>query len=246
MRLSRKDSDRSLGAVPWPVWGLLLTSLALYVAMRAMAPAPLANAAALSYPASPAMVRAASLGEPIAAAQLLTLYLQAFDNQPGISIPFKELDYGRVAAWLQTILSLDAATQYPLLMAAHLYAQVPDETKQRYMLDWVHRKFTEHPERRWRWLAHATLMAKHRLGDNALALRYARDIARLAPGAPNWARQMQVFILEDMGEVESASILLGGLLAAGEINESSEIRFLTQRLEQMKNAAENSATASKY
>lgn len=246
MRLSRRDPDRRLGAVPRPVWGLLLATLALFVALRSMAPAPLANADALPHPYDAAVVRAASLGEPIAAAQLLTLYLQAFDNQPGISIPFKDLDYQRVSAWLQTILSLDAATQYPLLMAAHLYAQVPDETKQRYMLDWVHRKFTEDPERRWRWLAHATLMAKHRLRDNALALRYARDIARLAPRAPTWARQMQVFILEDMGEVESASILLGGLLATGEITEPSEIRFLTQRLEQMKKAAENSATMSKY
>jgi len=246
VRLSRRDPDRNLDAVPWPVWALLLASLSLYVAMRAMAPAPLAHAAALPHPADPERVRAASLGEPIAAAQLLTLYLQAFDNQPGISIPYRDLDYNRVTAWLQTILSLDAATQYPLLMAAHLYAQVPDESKQRQMLDWVHRKFTEDPQRRWRWLAHATLMAKHRLGDKALALRYARDIARLAPGAPSWARQMQVFILEDMGEIESASILLGGLLTTGEIREPSEIRFLTQRLEQMKKAAENSASVTKY
>ena len=130
-------------------------------------------------------------------------------------------------------------------MASHLYAQVPDEMKQRYMLDWVYRKFGDDPERRWRWLAHATLMAKHRLRDNALALRYAEGIARLASGAPSWARQMHVFIREDMGEVESATILLGGLLATGEIKESSEIRFLTERLEQMKKAAENSATVSK-
>jgi hypothetical protein len=245
MQFSRRDPDRAPGAVPCPVWGLLLASLALFVTLRAMAPAPQASAAALPRPSDAAMVRVASLGEPIAAAQLLTLYLQAFDNQPGISVPFQALDYDRVAAWLQTILSLDAETQYPLLMAAHLYAQVPDESKQRHMLDWVHRKFTEDPERRWRWLAHATLMAKHRLRDNALALRYARDITRLAPRAPNWARQMQVFILEDMGEVESASILLGGLLATGEITEPSEIRFLTQRLEQMKKTAENSATMSK-
>ena len=57
---------------------------------------------------------------------------------------------------------------------------------------------------------------------------------------------MQVFILEDMGEIESASILLGGLLTTGEIREPSEIRFLTQRLEQMKKAAENSASVTKY
>jgi hypothetical protein len=245
MKLSGRAADRTLAAVPWPVWALLLTSLCAQIVSRAIEPIPVATAAALSAPATPATVRVASLDEPVAAAQFLTLYLQAFDNQPGVSIPFNDLDYARVAAWLETVLALDATTQYPLLMASHLYAQVPDETKQRYMLDWVYRKFGDDPERRWRWLAHATLMAKHRLRDNALALRYAEGIARLASGAPSWARQMHVFIREDMGEIESATILLGGLLATGEIKESSEIRFLTERLEQMKKAAENSATVSK-
>jgi hypothetical protein len=93
---------------------------------------------------------------------------------------------------------------------------VPVEAKQRLMLDFVHRRFLEDPERRWRWLAHCVIVARHRLKDDALALRYAEDIARYAHGAPGWARQMRIFILEDMGELESATVLLGGLLAGGE------------------------------
>lgn len=239
------SANRSIFAVPGPVWGVLGITLALQIALRALEPPPQASAQALPPPPAPVVVKVTSLNEPVAAAQLLTLYLQAFDNQPGISIPYRDLDYGRVIGWLETILALDEHTQYPLLMAAYLYAQVPDESKQRAMLDFVHRKFSEDPERRWRWLAHATLVAKHRLRDNALALRYAADIARLAPNAPSWARQMQVFILEDMGEIESAAILLGGLLATGQATDPSEIRFLTQRLEQMKKAAEKSAGVSK-
>ena len=83
------------------------------------------------------------------------LYLQAFDNQPGISIPFMQLDYPRVAQWLDASLDLDPLTQYPLLMASQLYAQVPDETRTRYMFEFVYRRFLEDPNRRWRWLAHA-------------------------------------------------------------------------------------------
>ena len=237
--------DRSLLTVPWPVCALLAATLTLQIALGARAPAPRAGAQAL--PAAPAeqVLRAASLDEPVVAAQLLTLYLQAYDNQPGISIPFRDLDYSRVVVWLETALALDPETQYPLLMAAHLYAQVPDADKQRVMLDFIHKKFLEHPERRWRWLAHGALVAKHRLGDNRLALRYAKDIARLSPGAPGWARQMHVFILEDMGEIESAAVLLGGLLASGEVSDPNEARFLTQRLDEMKKAAEESATVSK-
>jgi len=181
-----------------------------------------------------------SLGEPIALAQWLTLYLQAFDNQPGISLPFLDLDYPRVIRWLETILGLDPLTEYPLMMASQLYSQVPDEARQRLMLDFVRRKFLEAPDRRWRWLAHCALVAKHRLNDRALALQYAEDITRHARAASGWARQMRIFILEDMGERESATILLGGLLASGEVTDPREIHFLTQRLEALKNAEKSS------
>lgn len=238
-------TDRRARAVPRAVWLLFFAALAAQLFLQAAEAPPSAHAAALPRAMPAAVVRIASLDEPLAAAQLLTLYLQAFDNQPGISIPFKDLDYRSVTSWLESSLALDPATQYPLFMAAHLYAQVPDPAKQRLMLDFVHGKFLEDPARRWRWLAHASLIAKHRLHDNRLALRYADDIARLVPHAPSWARQMRIFILEDMGEIESAAIMLGGLLATGEITDPSEARFLTERLEQMKKSAEKSPRTSK-
>ena len=238
-------AQRSAARIPRPVLALLAVALVVQIVSQASRDPPAARAETLPAPAAPPAVRILSLGEPVAAAHLLTLYLQAFDNQPGISIPFKDLDYPRVVAWLDAILELDPAGQYPLLMASQLYAQVPIEAKQRLMLDFVHRKFFEDPERRWRWLAHCALMAKHRLKDNRLALAYADDIARHAQRAPNWARQMRIFVLEDMGELESATILLGGLLASGEIGDPKEIRFLTERLEQMRNAEKSSVPSKK-
>ena len=194
---------------------------------------------------NPAWLRAASLGEPIALSQALVLYLQAFDNQPGVSIPYKDLEYTAVRAWLAAALELDPQGQYPLVMASHLYAQVPDDNRTRMMLEFVHREFLKDPDRRWRWLAHAAIMAKHRLKDMPLALRYAQDIATHAGSALTWARQMRIFILEDMGEGEAAAVLLGGLLHSGEVSDPAEIRFLTQRLEALKNA-EKSSKASGF
>ena len=69
-------------------------------------------------------------------------------------------------------------------------------------------------------------------------------ITRAAPAAPSWARQMQIFILEDIGELESAKIMLGGLLATGQVTDEHELRFLTQRLEALK-AAKNQTTQTK-
>ncbi len=224
---------------------VLAAGLCALVVWRAAAPLPSARAAALEPPPPVAWLRLASLGEPIGFAHALTLYLQAFDNQPGISVPYRDLDYGAVEAWLASALALDPQGQYPLMMAAHLYSQVPDESRQRRMLDFVHREFLRDPERRWRWLAHAALVAKHRLKDMPLALRYAEEVARRAGGAQSWARQMRIFILEDMGETQAATVLLGGLLASGEVSDPAEIRFLTERLDALENV-EKSSTPSKF
>ena len=237
--------ERPLSAVPRAVAVALAAALAAQLAWQAAQPRPVARAETLAAPPPMPVLRVLSLGEPVALAQLMTLYLQAFDNQPGISIPFRDLDYPRVAQWLDAILGLDPLTQYPLLMASQLYAQVPDPARTRFMFDLVYQRFLEDPNRRWRWLAHAALISKHRLKDLPLALRYAREIAQRAPAAPAWARQMHLIVLEDMGEIESAKILIGGLLDSGEIKDIYELRFLLNRLEELKKKAEKSSLPSK-
>jgi hypothetical protein len=224
---------------------ILIIALLTQIAWQTAVSKPVAVASELTRPLDLSLFRVISFGEPIAFAELLVLYLQAFDNQPGISVPFRDLDYDAVEAWLQTSLELDPASQYPLMMAAHLYAQVPDDAKRRRMLAFVHREFLRDPERRWRWLAHAAIIAKHRLNDLPLALGYAEDISRHANSAQSWAKQMRIFILEDMGEVQSAEILLGGLLAGGEVTDSAEVHFLTERLAALK-AAEKSSKPSEF
>ena len=236
----KTSAERVVATVPR--WVLLLLAIAFcaQVTWQALRPPPSARAEALGAPMAPALLRPLALGEPIALAQLLTLYLQAFDNQPGVSVPFLELDYSRVTAWLGTVLELDPVGQYPLLMASQIYAQVPDEAKQRRVCEFVREQFDHDPNRRWRWLAHCAIVAKHRLGDTRLALSYAEAIARKARLASNWARQMRIFILEDLGELEAATVLLGGLLASGEVTEPKEIHFLTERLKELKPAGKSS------
>ncbi len=240
MKLTGLTDERTLRAVPPAVAVFFAIMFALQLFLHSLQPAPLARASAL--PPAPGItgLRAASFGEPVAAAQMLLLYLQAFDNQPGISIPFRDLDYDRVTAWLDAALRLDPHSAYALMMASQLYGQVPDAGKQRAMCEFVHSRVVEAPDARWRWLAHCAIMAKHRLKDPALALRYAADITRRAGNASGWARQMQIFILEDMGETASAKVLLGGLLATGEVTDPSELNFLTERLQTLENAGKPS------
>ena len=248
LRLVRRDRigrERAWAGVPRAVMIFFASALLLYAGIKFQSPAPLATAAALEPPPPAQALRVAALGEPQALSQLSSLYLQAFDNQPGISLPFASLDYARVTAWLHAALVLDPRAQYPLMMAAQLYGQIDDAPRQRTMCDFVRQAFLAQPNQNWRWLAHCAIMARHRLKDMPLALSYAEDITRHAGKASGWARQMHIFFLEDMGEAERATVLLGGLLAGNEITDAREQRFLMERLEQLKNAGK-SAPASKF
>ena len=228
-------SQRPIAAVPRGVLALLALGLAAQIALKASAPPPRAAAEDLPPAPSIAALRLASFGDPVALAKALMLYLQAFDYQSGSKVPYRDLDYGRLEAWLTRILELDPRGQYPLLAASRLYAEVPVEAKQRRMLEFVYRQFLLDPERRWPWLAHATAIAKHRLHDLPLALRYAQAIQRyaVADNVPLWAKQMEIFILEDMDELETARLIIGGYLQSGTIKDPAELRFLDERLKQL-------------
>jgi len=227
--------ERPIRDVPLAGLLLLAAGLAAQLAWHAWRPGPTARAEALPAPPTEAILRVASLGDPVPLARGLMIWLQAFDNQPGISIPFRDLDYGRVQGWLARILALDPRGQYPLLAASRLYGEVPVADKQRSMLEFVYERFLEDPDRRWPWLAHAAIMARHRLNDLPLALRYARAITERAtgPGVPNWARDMSILVLEELGELEAARVLIGGLLESGRVTDPHEVRFLDGKLKDL-------------
>jgi len=227
---------RPIRAVPVPVALLLAAGLCFQIIWHASRPPVDIKASALPWPPSAQALQLATLGDRWVASKLLMLWLQAFDNQPGISIPFSQLDYDKVEAWLDRILDLDPRARYPLVAASRVYAFVYQEPKKRQMLDFVYRRFLESPDERWPSLAHAAIVAKHQLDDLPLALKYARAITEKATGedVPNWARDMSVVILEEMGELEAAQILIGGLLDSGRVTDPHEIRFLEQKLEELR------------
>ena len=233
-----KREERPVSSVPKLVLFLLILALLLQITWHASRP-PL-TAAAQALPSAPPIqtLQLLHFGDSIALGKIIMLWLQAFDYQPGISIPFKALDYSKLTGWLEKILWLDQRGQYPLFAASRLYSQVPDEAKKRQMLEFVYEQFFIDPNRRWPALAHAVYVAKHRLHDLPLALRYANALAKnvTVEGVPYWVKQMEIYVLEDLGEIESAKILIGGLLESGTIKDVNELMFLQQRLKSLEEA----------
>lgn len=176
--------------------------------------------------------RVLALGESVTAAKLGILWLQAFDNQPGVSLSFRDMNYDHLVKWLRLILTLDPLAQYPLLAAARIYTFVPDLEKQKLMMEFVLTEFKRDPQRRWPWLAHIVILAKHRLNNQTLALKYARALADTPSDIdiPSWVRQAEIFLLADMGKFDSAHKLVQRLLAQGVIRSQQEIEFLSEQL----------------
>ena len=228
-------NEKPVTFVPKAVIVCLLLALTLQVTWHANRPPLIATATGLPSPPPVEKLLLLDMGDPVTLAKLLMLWLQSFDNQPGISIPFKSLDYSRLIDWLQTILMLDENAKYPLFVASRLYSEVPDNMKKRQILEFVYRQFLDSPDDRWPALAHAVYVAKHRLHDMQLALRYAHALASRVTDKdiPHWVKQMEIYVLEDMGEIESARVLIGGLLESGEITDAHELNFLKQRLERL-------------
>jgi hypothetical protein len=231
--LRRSLRERPAAAVPAWILGLLAASLCAQIGWQATRGAPARAASDLPPAPAPQVLRLAGFGESAALARLAMVWLLSFDSRAGNVTPYQNLDYARLAGWLDSILALDPRSNFALFAAARVYAENDHPDKARRMCEFVFATFGADPNRRWPLLAHVALIAKHRLGDLPLARRYASALQRQTsdPAMPSWARQMEIFILEDMNELEAAKVMLGGLLATGRIGDAEERRFLQSRLE---------------
>ena len=123
--MKRIRDERPLRAVPSLVWGLLALALAAQIGWSSTRPAPRSGAEDLPWPPGAALLSVAALGEPSALGKLLMLWLQAFDFRATNKVPFRQLDYARVEAWLARILQLDPTGQYPLAAASSQQIERP-------------------------------------------------------------------------------------------------------------------------
>lgn len=231
-------AERSVTVVPWWILTTLVLALSGQVIYRvSLSPPNRVEATALPVAPSVDNLRLLALGEPEVLSKITMLWLQSFDNQPGISIPFDDLDYGRVIAWLASAAALDPQARYPLFAASHLYSRVNNPQKQRAIVAFIRQLFLQDPNRRWRWLAHAVVIARHRLHDLPLATKLAKTLRQKATGknVPHWAQQMEIGLMEVQGEHQNAALLIGGLLQNGQITDPHELHFLNLRLMALKN-----------
>ncbi len=178
-------------------------------------------------PPGAGVLRLHALGDRQAAFRAHALRLQHLGNLGGRIVPYKDIDYPGVAAWFRTLDRLDARADVVPSTAALLYGntQTPGELRPivRYLAEHARRA----PARKWRWMAHAIYLARHRMDDGELALKLARELRAFdAETIPGWARHMEVIVLADVGRERAARALVTRLLRDGEDLTPAERRWL--------------------
>jgi len=186
----------------------------------------------LDPPQVSAFYRSVSLGSDRLLSYLLILGVQMHDNQAGLHRSYTHLDYQILGNWLQTLYELNPSSDYPAFLASRVYSQVADAVKVRQMVVLIEELFELNPRQHWRRMTEATLLAKHQLNDLPLALRLAEKISALPKSIemPFWARDMEIVLLDELNQHQSAQLLISSLLQSGEITDPDVIRFLQFRL----------------
>ena len=226
----RERSWRDLPAWLWPF-------LALALALQMISIHYLGRGAGADYqPLPPApdieTLRALAPGSTRLLASLLLIRLQLQDDQKGEHLNYRHLDYQRLAQWLLTLYRLNPDSDYPGFLASRVYAQVGDPDRVRRMIEVIQTLFHRDPQRHWRRMTEAVLLAKHELKDLELALSLASQLADLPKSVrmPRWARDMKLIALDDLGRDQDALRLIASELTSGDDIDADERRFLQDRL----------------
>lgn len=228
-----RRGERPLKHVPRPllIGFAVLFGLQLLIHHREQQ-ASAASYRQLSSPLAADTYRALSMGSAQLAGYLLALRLQLHDNQAGRHFSYRMIDYAILVEWLERITEISRGTEYPMLLASRVYSSTGDRGRLRRVIAFIERRFEDDPQKHWRRLAEACLLAKHKVGDLELALRLARRLAQQPASVvmPQWARDFEFLLLAELNELESAIAIIQAMLQSGAVTDPDELIFLREKL----------------
>jgi hypothetical protein len=179
---------------------------------------------------SPRAATAMMLGDAQLAYRSGAMTLQNLGDSGGRVTPLKEYDYARLGQWFATLDALDPAADHVPMIAAYYFGatRVPGDI--RYVIDYLEHAGDSPVAQKWRWLAHAAYLSRHRLNDMPRALDIAYKLARLEPldgrPLPLWARQMPALLLGEQGDRDAARALIMQMLMEDDHLHPNEVNFM--------------------
>ena len=178
-----------------------------------------------------ATVDLVSLGDRQAFYRVQALALQNAGDLDGRVTPLRDMDFPRLIGWFELMDRLDHRASAVITLAAYFYGQTTVKADAVLIARYLRRHALAEPATKWRFLAHAVYLARYRGDDPLLALEIARDLAALdVPDLPPWTRQMQAFILADVGDREAARDVMRVILETDTTLQAEERHFIEQFL----------------
>lgn len=171
-----------------------------------------------------------SLGDPGIAYRLFGYFLQNVGNTGGQFQSLLNYDYAALEKWFMVTNDLDPSSNLVPFLAAYYFGVLYDQPeKMRHVARYLAEAGMEPYPEKWRWLAHAVFMARHRVKDLPLALEYANTLANLPGDVAVWGRQMPAFIQESMDNKRASyEIMRKILITEGEKLHPNEVNYMIE------------------
>jgi hypothetical protein len=139
---------------------------------------------------------------------MAALDLQFMGDTWGRSTPLKDYDYKEVYKWLHFLDKYDPKSNMLPSSAAYYYSKTQRPSDVIYLLDYLEERSFKDPEANWWWLSQGIYLANSILGDKPRAIRLANVLHKVKADIPLWARQMEAFLREDLGDKEAAGDIM--------------------------------------
>ena len=156
--------------------------------------------------------------------------LQNMGDGGGRVTPLLDYDYALLFKWFQLLHHLNPKAEAVPLLAGYYYSFVKNPEQQKYVVAYLAHVGYSLEGEKWRWLAQAVFLARHRLRDLDYALKLANDLASLYDQSmgtmPLWTKQMPAFVMVAMDEKEAARQLIEAILATNKTLPKEEINFM--------------------
>lgn len=179
---------------------------------------------------------AMTLGDNQFSYRIFALTLQNLGDTGGDVTPLYDYDYQKLKDWFWLAQALDPVANHVPLIAAYYFGAVRKPEDIRVVVDYLAVAGKSNIGEKWRWLAQAVFLARHRLEDKDYALKLAYELADIKSvdrPMPAWTKQMPAFVLKAMGDREAAKdIMVAILTTEGENMHPNEVNFMLSYLQE--------------
>jgi hypothetical protein len=197
-------------------------------------------------PPAPSMISALlpTLGDKQFAYRVITLSLQNFGYTGGRETNLKDYDYQELKNWMLLQHRLDPISNATPALAGFSFGANKNSEQLGHIVDYLELAGSvDHPQK-WRWLAQATFIARHKMQDYDRAYELAQKLANMdARDMPAWTKQMPAFVLNNQGEKQAAlGLMLELLKSEGEQMHPGDVNAIKAYICEQILSLEESAT----